>query len=447
MNRIVTFTIFFALACILGACSSSGPAVTQATISDPNPVVGQRVQLQVYAQTDNPTLQYTWHCDSGIFQSSTGSVTQDVPTSLFSVYWIPTSANNTSPTCTITDSEDNQETVTFSTTVKERVPQIKLNAGSGLVLLTKDYNALMGGILAGIANQNIRYYSATAETDFGWGQSVFPWVSSDSPLSTIAMYLYSSYYYSLTYVWAVFKDSTGVWKLIAHGASSDTPYDCPFVSSGPDGVSAVTKAAINSSIIWVGTDKGLYDFSTSSQSWAPGPVELATGVTTVAINDIYAANARVYVATDAGVFFTTDNGGTWSPFANPNRKTSSITGYKDPDTGTIHIYALTASTDGGEPDTIKQFKDDGNLPSPAISQPLGDSWIKSVDTDPQGHVWFGKHVWDVAHNIVDPADLVLNLSSLAPFDESIDHIIKSMVSPEGLVYMQTDLGRLIVWGK
>ena len=32
-------------------------------------------------------------------------------------------------------------------------------------------------------------------------------------------------------------------------------------------------------------------------------------------------------------------------------------------------------------------------------------------------------------------------------DDAADNIVRSMVSPEGLLYLQTSLGKLLVWGK
>ena len=435
MNKIVSRMAMLALVCLLGACSSSGPDITSTNISDSHPVVGQRVLLRVLALSDNPPLSYIWDGSGGVFQSKDNDFKAGEPVGQYYVYWVPTSASDRLLTCTVIDDEDNQETFNFSAKVKQRSLETLVDAD--FVLMAKDPDALIGGILAGIRNHDFTYYSATAETDFEWGKSEFAWGAIDNPLSAMILTSTTSYYYSVSYVWAVYQTSSGEWKLVSHGSSNDDVISTDFKD---DGVSAVNKMGINGTRIWVATDKGLYAYSTSVEEWT-NPIELVDGDATVNVTDIYTVSDRVYVATEAGIFYTTDNGDTWKKFTD-TWDTKAITGSYDLVSDTIRIYALTEESDGSLTYTVRCFNKKGELLSTPGLPPDSYDWIESLDTDPLGNVWFGKWCWS-------PQDEMWDNPTAGLLDDSAadDNIVRSMVSPEGLVYLQSRAGKLMVWGK
>lgn len=423
MNRIVSCAAMLALFCLVGACSSSRPEITSTTIADSHPVVGQRLLLRVLAQSDNPPLRYVWNGSGGVFQSTDDDFSEGEPSDQYYVYWVPTSATDSTVKCTVIDDEDQEETYHFSFRAEERTLETLVVAD--LVLMGKDPQALLGGILAGVANQDLTYYASTGTTDFDWGKSYFDW--DPNPLSAMMMTSSSSYYYSVSYVWAVYQDA-GDWKLVSHGSSDTTAYDTPFLDNG---VSAVTKMGVNGTRIWVGTDKGLYAYSTTSEDWIDPADQVDQS-----INDIYTANGCVYAATEAGIYYSEDNGGTWTKFA-ATGDTKAITGYYDINLETVTLYALTEETAGGLTYTIRCFNSAGTVLSEPGYPPDSYAWIEGLDTDPLGNLWFGKWKWNAVDGWAYP-DVI---------DDTDDHIVRSLVSPEGLVYLQTTSGVLKVWGK
>jgi len=435
LNRIVSRAAMLVLVFLTGACSSSGPDITSANISDSHPVVGQRVLLRVSALSDNPPLRYIWEGSGGVFQSKDDDFKTGEPMDQYYVYWVPTSASDRSLTCTVIDDEDQQEDFNFSAKVRPRSLETLVDAD--VVLMAKDPNALIGGILAGIRDHDFTYYSATATTDFEWGKSEFAWGAIDNPLSAMILTSSTSYYYSVSYVWAVYQTSAGEWKLVSHGSSDDAVIPTDFKD---DGVSAVNKMGINGTRIWVATDNGLYAYSTSGEEWT-NPIELVEGDATINVTDIYTVRDRVYVASEAGIYYTTDNGDTWNKF-NDTWDTKAITGYYDLVRDTIKIYALTEDSEGSATYTIRCFSKKGELLSAPGLPPDSYDWIVSLDTDPLGSLWFGKWCWN-------PQDEIWENPTAGILDDSAvdDNIVKSMVSPEGIVYLQSRSGKLMVWGK
>jgi len=422
----------FVLVCLMVACSSSRPEITGAMISDTHPVVGQRVLLRVYAQSDNPPLRYIWN-GSGIFQSTDKDFRAGQPTDRYYVYWIPSRVGTRTVMCTVVDDDGNEETHHFTVKVRQRSLETLLDADS--VIMAKDSKALTGGILAGIRDHDFLYYTAADTMDYKWGKSEFNWDEIADPLNAMIMATSRvSFYYSITLVWAVHQETPGDWKLVSHGSSSDTSHDTPFAD---DGVGAVTTMGVNGSQIWVGTDKGLYLYSTSGSAWSDGPVELAQGNPQAAVNDIYVAHDCVYVATEAGLFLTEDNGGTWEKFDGTG-DTKAIAGYHDINLDAVTIYALTEESEGSATYTIRCYRHDGAeiLAEPGYP-PDSYAWIEGLDTDPLGNLWFGKWRWNADDGWDNPAAI----------DDAADNIVRSMVSPEGLLYLQTSAGKLMVWGK
>jgi len=412
-----------ALFLFVGACSSSSPEITGVTITDAHPVVGQRVLLRVLAQSDNPPLRYIWHGRGGLFQSTDDDFSADEPTDQYYVYWVPTSASGSAVSCTVIDDEDEEESHEFSLHVRERALETLVDAD--LVLMGKDPHVLIGGVLAGVKNQDFIYYTSTDTTDFDWGKSYFDW--DLDPLSVVMMTSSRSYYYSVSYVWAVYQDS-GQWILVSRGSSDTTTYDTPF---SDDGVSAVTKMDVNGTRIWVGTDKGLYAYSTAAKEW----IDPADPVNQI-VNDLAVVGGHVYVATEAGIYYSEDNGETWLKFAGTG-DTKAITGYYDINLETVTIYALTEETAGSATYTIRCFDASGTVLSEPGYPPDSYSWVEGLDTDPLGNLWFGKWTWNTAQGWDNPSGK----------DDTADHIVRSLVSPEGLVYLQTNSGALMVWGK
>lgn len=423
------------VALVIFGCSSSGPETSNTYITDDNPVTGQRILLQVIAETDNPPMQYIWDCPNGLLEDASGVVQSGVATNDYYVYWIPQGEGTYTITCTVIDGEDKQDTIPFTVTVSPRqliTVWTPPDDQHGVFRLTKDYYIKAGGIWAAISNNNLYYFCSTGDTDLSWGADFFDWGTSDPPpLSALAAAAYASYYYVWSNIWTI-RNNAGTWQMVVYSVGDEYTYDCPSETCGS--ITTVNTMGIYNGILWIGTDKGLFTFGTSSTEWN-GPVEYSAGLDIPAVKDIYAANDLVYAATTGGIWYTPDGGDTWSFFNTPY-DTTAITGYKNPATDVISIYARTDSDAGY---VIKKFSEDGLTSTDLATQPPTDTWTRGLDSDNLGRIWFGKYYyWEVSRG---------GDGSWKSVDNSGDHIVRSLISPEGLAYLQTSTGALKVWGK
>lgn len=429
MKRTLGFVAALILALNFWGCSSSGPQADEVGIGDQTPVVGQRVLLQVMAETDNPPMRYVWNCPNGRLEGLTTSLQAGVSTDQYFAYWVPQDVGQYTVTCTVIDAANNEETIGFPLTVTAR--GVYCLANQGVRHIAKDQSARSGGIWTAIQGSNLQYYCANGTTDAGWGRDVFIWTDPD-PISALAASTYISTYYAWSNLWAVRKRA-GVWELLSHSTNGDTTYAC--ANGACAGINEVRAVEVNNGTVWIGTDAGLFSFSAVGQAWS-GPV---AGISSV--KDIYAADSLVYVATMDGVQYTSDNGVNWSPFIT-GQDTTALTGYKDLSSGVLTIYARTNTPTGYQ---IQSFNSDGSSPTPLdLAHQPADAVAKGLDSDTLGNIWFGKHVWDARLQRWDSPASAMTITGL---DDSGDPVERSLVSPEGLVYLRTVNGKLYVWGK
>lgn len=423
-------------------CSSSGPEISTAKISDDNPVTGQRILLQVISETDNPPMQYVWDCSSGIFETSSRVIQAGEVTDKYYIYWIPVTKGSFTITCTIIDADNNRETVEFPIKVEAR-KLIELWKPSvdyrGMILMTKDYNTKVGGIWTAMYGRDLHYYYSTGHSDLVWGKDYTDW--DNDPLCVLAVAAYSSYYYVWNSFWAV-RAHNDAWQTISYAMDEEDTYSC--TSGDCDDITAVNVMRYYEGKLWIGTNQGLFTAGTADEDW-DGPEKDSGNNLIPAVNDIYAANGLIYVATPKGIWYTSDSGDSWEHF-NDDWETTAITAHKNP-TGEMSIYARTNSDAGY---VIKKFSEDGLISAALPAQPPADDWIGGLDCDPIGRIWYGKYYfweaslggddkwWSVPADPDDPH---------TGYDDSSDHIVRSLVSPEGLTYLQTTTGALMVWGK
>lgn len=427
MKRTFGLVAALILALNFWGCSSSGPQADGVGIEDQTPVVGQRVLLQVMAETDNPPMRYVWNCPNGRLEGLVSSIQAGAETDQYFAYWVPPAVGQYTVTCTVIDADNNEETIDFPITVTPR-GTYRL-ASQGVRHIAKDYSAKSGGIWAAIFDSNLSYYSSKGTTDAGWGKDVFTWTDPD-PISALAVSTYASTYYAWNNLWAV-RQRASAWELVSHSVNGDAIYAC---SSGTcTGINEIRAVRISNGTVWIGTDAGLFSFGTVGLAWS-GPV------VNKSVTDIYAVNDLVYVATTAGIYYSADKGLTWPQFA-PPRWTRAITGYKDPTSGELTLYALT---DPGSGYTVKRFNSDGTEPATYkdLGLPAPADFVDSLDSDLLGNIWMGKHVWDARLHAWDGASEM----KIIGLDDSSDPVERSLVSPEGLVYLK-GAHTLWVWGK
>jgi len=374
----------FVLCCLIG-CSSSKPDITSTSISDDKPVIGQRIYLQVYGITDNPPMQFVWSADEGELQGDDET---------YWTYWItPEETGTYTITCTISDDGSEDETAVFTLSAVDRTTQTILagpDSDEEVICMARNRTAKLGGIWAVVRDQGLEYFSASSETESEW----------DGNFNALAVETESSYYTALTVIWGA--QDNQITKISTDGESIITCETC----SAEDSINVLE---LDGSILWVGADSGLHKYDTSSAVWDEGiPVSFPDKV-----YDIFNAEDLTYVATSTGLYTIDDE------YSIASLDSGLATAVMVEDSVTVWNIIDGAVTQDG-----------------VILDEQPPSITDSLDIDLLDRIWCGKYYWD-GSAWQDPTGI----------DEVEDPIIESMVSPEGLLYLRSDSGKLFVWGK
>jgi len=373
--------------CLIG-CSSSGPEITNITLSDETPFTGQTLILNVYSLTDNPPMTYTWECSGGRFD--------EWDDSQYWVYWTaPEDTGNQTVTCTVKDAEDDMEIFPFTITVQERIIDDTLVDGQ-VLSIHKQKTSTIGGIWASTEDGDIRYItSGTNETTTWEGALGSMHVELDSSASAFTL-------------WGA--EPEGIDIIMQTQGSNPTTLTCTTCEDS-DTIYDLTIDVIDANLLWIGSDSGMHYYNSSTTTWGdykPGEI----GKT----NDFFQGADFVYAATSTGIYeldpYAVDSDPVYT-----GDSCAVIEVVNDDETVTVwHI-------------TDSQVYRDGQLMD---SQP--DNVECSLDADRNNIVWCGKYWWD---------DIDEEWQSPPGF-ENID-IAESVVSFEGLVYLRTTSGTLLRW--
>ncbi|HHO76664.1 MAG TPA: hypothetical protein ENN05_09580, partial [Deltaproteobacteria bacterium] len=153
------FLICIVNMCLIG-CSSSGPEITNFSLSDRTPFTGQTLMLNVYSRADQPPMTYEWTCSAGVFDQWDNSQ--------YWVYWTaPQEPGTQNITCTVKDKQDDTEAFTFIIEVKERFIDDILE-GDEVLSILKQKTAVIGGIWASTADGDIRYITSGTNEKTTW---------------------------------------------------------------------------------------------------------------------------------------------------------------------------------------------------------------------------------------------------------------------------------------
>jgi hypothetical protein len=152
--------LIFTAALLLWGCSESKPSITDVSISDYDPVTGQRILLEVNALSDNYPMRYTWQAEAGTFEVNDDSEKFE--------YWrTPQTPGSYNVYCMVTDDAENTETYIFSITVHPR-SIMELNEGEPVLSIVKDTSSEIGGIYFSTQEGQIRYANSTLDLNTVW---------------------------------------------------------------------------------------------------------------------------------------------------------------------------------------------------------------------------------------------------------------------------------------
>jgi len=375
------------LICIVGlitiGCSTSGPEITSTSISNDNPVTGQKILLQVYSIADKTPLTYSWICSGGEFDENTDEDMQ------YYRYWVaPEEAGEQTITCTVRDGNDDEETVTFSIEVNSRVIDDTLVDGNVLSILKQ--TGTIGGVWVSMENEDIRFISSTTNEETSY-QGAF--TSMLIELDT------SDFTYTL---WGAQGQGTGI---SVQSSEEETVLTCETCDT-TDVINDLAIDVIDGNILWVGADSGMHWYDSAEDEWGEYKPEKT--------NDFYEGINFVYAATSTGIYEL-------DPYAadsDPVYMGDSCAVIEvENDDETVNVWHITDS----------QVCLDG---APLASQP--DSVTCSLDADWDNVIWCGKYFWD-------------GDSWQTPPGLEGEDIVTSVVSNEGLVYLLTSSGALLRW--
>lgn len=381
------------LICIAGliliGCSSSGPEITGAAISNENPVTGQKILLQVYSLADNTPLTYSWVCSGGGFDTNEDTDTQ------YYRYWVaPDVTGQQTITCTVRDDDDDEEALTFTVQVNAR--EIDDTLVDGNVLSIFKQAGTIGGVWVSMESEDIRFISSTTN-ELSSYQGAF---------SSMHMELNASFSYTL---WGAPPSGTDI-TVLSEGHAPATLV-CETCDTA-DVIHDLTIDVNDGNILWVGADSGMHwydsaaDVDKGDDEWGEYKPEKT--------NDFFQGVDFVYAATSTGIYELDPYAENSDPIY-PDDSCAVIEVENDDET--VSVWHITGS----------QVCKDGVL---LASQPAGVAC--SLDADWDNTIWCGKSFWDGSSWQV--------LTGL----ESMD-IVESVVSNEGLVYFLTSSGTLLRW--
>lgn len=326
---------------ILG-CSTTDPQLTDSSISDENPVVGQRIYAQVYSITDNPPLTYEWSASSG-----TLDVSEDYP---YTSYWTaPDTPGSYTITCRVLDKENNQTSHTFDVVVRARSVESDLvGSDKEVMTMTKQSDSKIGGIWASVRDDKLRFISSKSNEESIWSKNFFTMLArTDS---------YTGYYT----IWGASSQGKSISVLTS---DADATLACDTCLSS-DTILALAKDVLDDTILWVGTDSSLCYYDQTEDFWGT--------YLFVKVYDLSEGPDYAYAATGNGVYRL--DGDLDSLYSGESRAVLALG-----DGSTTDVWSVTQ----------------GKVRKNGLLLPLQPSSVaNSLDVDLAGNVWCGKYRWD-----------------------------------------------------
>jgi len=380
------------LICIAGliliGCSSSGPEITGSTISNENPVTGQKILLQVFSIADKAPLTYSWESSGGQFDENVEDDTQ------YYRYWVaPDEVGEQTITCTVRDDDDDEETTSFTVQVIAR--EIDDTLVDANVLSIVKQTGTIGGVWVSSENEEIRFISSTTNE----------LTSFEGAFGSMHLALNSSFNYIL---WGASSQGREISQ-----QSSDEEFVLTCETCDTDDViHDLTVDVIDGNILWVGADSGMHWYDSNPEEGEEQWGEYKPEKT----NDFFQGAGLVYAATSSGIYELDPYAESSDPIYTGD---SCAVIEVENDDETVNVWHITDS----------QVCRDGTA-LPLDSQPADVAC--SLDTDWNNTIWCGKYFWD--------GESWQTVPGLEDED-----IVKSVFSNEGLVYFLSSSGTLLRW--
>lgn len=363
---------------LLLGCSTTDPELTDASITDDNPVVGQRVYAQVYSITDSPPMTYEWSTSSG-----TLDVDEFYP---YTTYWTaPDSPGSYTITCKVLDNDDNQTSHTFNVEVRARSLESDLvGAEKEIITMTKQSDSRIGGIWASVRDEKLRFISSSSNEESVWSKNFFTMLARiDS---------YTGYYT----IWGAASQGKNLSVLTS---AADATLACK-TCLGTDTILALAKDVFDDTILWVGTDSSLCYYDQVNDFWGT--------YLYVKAYDLSEGPDYVYAATSNGIYRL--DGKLEPVFGGEARAILAL----DNDSAT-DIWSVTQGK-------IRKNDQILSLQPPSVAN--------SLDTDLAGNIWCGKYWWDGSQwNLVPGLENVTVVRSVASTEGLI-----YFLSDSGILY-------------
>ncbi len=372
----------------LWGCSPSHPSIVDATVSDNNPVTGQKVLFQVLSVSDNFPLHYTWQAEGGVLEA--GEATDNF------AYWkTPDTLGTYKVYCTVTDEKDQNETHVFSIQVSARELETVYDEGT-VLSIEKQGESRLGGIWISTENGEVWYITSTSNQSTSWAGA----------FSTMFIG-YSDFSYTL---WG---GSSADNKITIQSSGNSNTIGCTDCVSIHD-------ILYDSDALFVGSDSGMHRYLPSSSTW--------NIIKSEKTNAIVRGKYLIYFATSQGIYsfdpllsidlsMSPDpTGESWAVLevVGDDKTTQDIESDQ-----TITLWHVTED---------KVCKNGNELGS----QPPAGEVAHTLDVDIDGYIWCGKYRWDGSSWWTPP---------LLEGQE----INKVVASTEGRIYFLTLSGALLRW--
>lgn len=326
---------------ILG-CSSSSPQLTDASITDDSPVVGQRVYAQILSITDNPPMTYAWSSSGGILEEIT-----DYP---YTTYWTaPDEPGSYTVTCSVVDGDNRRTSHTFTVEVRSRsLGSDLIGPDREILAMAKQSDSRIGGVWLSVRNDKIRFISSRANEESVWAKDFFTMLArTDS-------------YTGVYTIWGAASQGRDISVLTSGADATLTCRSC----LNTDTIQAMAKDVLDNTILWVGTDTVLCYYDQVNNLWG--------SFLFVNTRDLSEGPDYTYAATGNGIYRLD---GTLEPI------------YPGP------ASAVLALDNDGSTDiwSVSQGKVGKNGRNLALQPP---AVADSLDVDIAGDIWCGKYRWD-----------------------------------------------------
>ncbi len=444
--------LILTLICLSG-CGASNPEFTAFGSYDDNPVTGQRILISVSGITDNPNgifpIWYAWN--------STGGTFEDANIAQSWVYWTaPDTAGRYTVTCMMRDKNGDSDPLTFTFDVQERkLIQLYEASSTQTPVIDNKYtktsnfinsiasqpNTKSGGIFAGrttlIENKevtpdpgdddtvldssdtsNTQYHQSTFWANVGFGRNYLALTGS----------IQTTYFTPLYSIFGAFLDS-GKLKISSYVNKAETVTECEASVAG------INEIAKDGGALWVAADSGVHYLSGTAWSSAP-----RTG------DNSLIGNTKSYDIINIDGLINIANTGTITKNLTYIANTAGLYSYNKKNGWFEHqfagdITALAVTVDRNYTHTVYSVSaTSGSVQINGLDKGAPAPLTNDIAIDLQNRIWNGSF-----YSENDGADW-----SAVPDPENLlggKTIDKTVVSPEGLVYMKTTDGDLFVWGK